>query len=258
VLTAAAVLAFAVARIGFGGRVGAPDVTLEVERGLRPIVRRQIELEASVVEDQVVADAFSALLDRLEPGLGALPLDPEVIVIDSPVVNAAALPGGIVCVYTGLIRTLETPGEMAAVLAHELAHVERRDAVVQLAREVGMAAISSAISGGGGTAAQSLLRAAIGLHYSRAAEDRADRRALELLERAGIDAGILGDALERIAEAGRRTPELLRWLDTHSDVDQRIARARSRSSSAAASHPLLDVDWRAVQSALPSIFDARP
>ena len=177
-----------------------------------------------------------------------------MVVIDSPVVNAAALPGGIVCVYTGLIRTLETPEEMAAVLAHELAHVERRDAVTGLAREIGMAAIASAVSGGGETAAQSLLRAAIDLQYSRVAEDRADLRCLELLERAGIDTGAFGDALERIAEVGTRTPDLLRWLDTHTDIDARIARARSRSTSA--TRPPLDVDWQAVRSALPSVFDA--
>jgi predicted Zn-dependent protease len=252
VLAAVAILAFAVARIGFGGRVGAPDVTLELERGLRPIVRRQIALEGTVVEEPVVADAFSALLARLGPGLGTLPLEPEVVVIDSPVVNAAALPGGIVCVYTGLMRTLETPEEMAAVLAHELAHVERRDAVKQLAREIGMAAIASAVSGGGETAAQSILRAAINLRYSRTAEDRADLRCLELLEEAGIDTGAYADALERIVEVGKRTPALLRWLDSHSNIDARIALARSRSASA--THRPLDVDWKAVQSLLPSVF----
>lgn len=257
-LAAFAALAFAGARLAFGDRVGVPDVAVEVERGLRPIMRRQIALEGTVVEEQVVTGAFSALLARLGPGLGTLPLEPEVVVIDSPVVNAAALPGGIVCVYTGLVRTLETPEEMAAVLAHELAHVESRDAVTQLAREIGMAAIASAVSGGGGTAAQSLLRAAIDLRYSRTAEDRADLRCLELLEEAGIDAGAFADALERIAEVGKRTPDLLRWLDSHSDIDARIALARSRSMSATGSRRPLDVDWRAVRSGLPSVFDAGP
>jgi predicted Zn-dependent protease len=121
-----------------------------------------------------------------------------------------------------------------------------------------MAAIASAVSGGGETAAQSLLRAAIDLRYSRAAEDRADLRCLELLDAAGIDARVSGDALERIAEAGRRTPEHLRWLDPHTDVDARIARARSHTTSSAAPPRALDVDWRAVQAGLPSVFGPRP
>jgi predicted Zn-dependent protease len=254
VLAGLAALAFAGARLAFADRVGVPDVAVEVERGLRPIVRREIALEGAVVEEPVVVDAFAALLDRLTPGLGTLPLEPEVVVIDSPVVNAAALPGGIVCVYTGLIRTLQTTEEMAAVLAHELVHVERRDAITGLAREIGMAAIASAVSGGGETAAQSLLRAAIDLRYSRIAEDRADLRCLEMLEKAGIDPGVFGDALGRIAEVGERTPDLLRWLDTHTDIDARIARARSRSLSAVGPRRPLGVDWKAVQSALPSVF----
>jgi predicted Zn-dependent protease len=254
VLAVLAALAFGAARLAFRDRVGAPDVAVEVERGMRPIMRRQVALEGTVVEEQVVVDAFAALLARLRPGLGSLPFEPEVIVVDSPVVNAAALPGALVCVYTGLVRTLDTPGEMAAVLAHELVHVERRDAVTQLAREFGMAAIASAVSRGGETAAQSLLRKAIDLRYSRAAEDRADLGCLEMLEKAGIDPGVFGDALERIAEAGTRTPDLLRWLDPHTDIDARIARARSRSRSATGPRRPLDVDWKAVQSLLPSVF----
>lgn len=247
-------IAFGAARVAFRDRAGAPDVAVEIERGLRPIMRRQVALEGAVVEEPVVADAFAALLARLRPGLGALPFEPEVIVIDSPVVNAVALPGALVCVYTGLMRTLETPEEMAAVLAHELVHVERRDAVTQLAREAGMAAIASAVSRGGETAAQSLLREAIELRYSRAAEDRADLGSLEMLERAGIDPAVFGDALERIAEAGTRTPDLLRWLDPHTDIDARIARARLRPPSSAVPRRPLDVDWKAVRSALPSVF----
>jgi beta-barrel assembly-enhancing protease len=254
VLACIAALAFGVARLAFKDRIGVPDVAIEVERGLRPIMRRQVAREGTVVEEPIVVDAFAAILARLGSGLGTLPLDPEVIIVDSPVVNAAALPGGIVCVYTGLIRTLETPEQMAAVLAHELAHVERRDAITGLAREIGMAAIASALSGGGETAAQSLLRSAIDLKYSRVAEDRADLRCLELLEKAGIDPGVFGDALGRIAEVGERTPDLLRWLDTHTDIDSRIARARSRSTSAEGPQRPLDVDWQAVRSALPSIF----
>jgi predicted Zn-dependent protease len=230
-----------------------PDVGVEVERGLRPIMRRQVALEGAVVEEPVVAGAFAALLARLRPAFGPLPLEPEVVVVDSPVVNAAALPGGIVVVYAGLARTLETSEEMAAVLAHELAHLERRDAVTQLAREVGIAAISSAISGGGETAARSLLRTAIGLRSSRVAEDRADHRCLEVLERAGIDPAAFADALERIDQTGKRAPELLRWLDPHSDIDARIARARSRASPGPGQP--LDVDWRTVTSALPSVGD---
>ena len=75
-----------------------------------------------------------------------------------------------------------------------------------------------------------------------------------MLEGAGIDPAVFGDALERIAEAGTRTPDLLRWLDPHTDIDARIARARSRPPSAAGPRRPLDVDWEAVQSALPSVF----
>jgi predicted Zn-dependent protease len=250
-----AAIAFGASRLAFKGRTRVPDVGVEIERGLRPVMRRQVALEGTVVENPAVTGAFAAMLDRLGAGLGELPLEPEVIVVDSPVVNAAALPGGIVVVYAGIVRTLQTPEQMAAVLAHELVHVENRDAVTALARDVGIAVITSAVSGGSESAAQSLLRSAIDLRYTRAAEDRADRRCVELLDAAGIDPLAFADALALIADAGDRTPELLRWLDTHSDIDARIAQARSFAGTAAAPRRALDLDWRAVQEGLPSVFD---
>jgi beta-barrel assembly-enhancing protease len=250
-----AAIAFGAARLAFKGRTRVPDVGVEIERGLRPIMRRQVALEGTVVENPAVSDAFAAMLVRLGAGLGELPLEPEVIVVDSPVVNAAALPGGIVVVYAGIVRVLETPEQMAAVLAHELVHVENRDAVTALARDLGIAVITSAVSGGSESAAQSVLRSAIELKYSRTAEDRADRRCLELLDAAGIDPLAFADALALIADTGDRTPELLRWLDTHSDIDARIARARSFAGTASVPRRALDLDWRAVQEGLPSVFD---
>jgi predicted Zn-dependent protease len=245
-----AALAFAGARLAFGNRAGGSDVALDVERGLRPIMRREIGREGTVVSEPAVTGALAAILARLGPNLAPMPLEPELIVVDSPVVNAAALPGGIICVYTGLLRALETPGQLAGVVAHELGHVERRDATTALVRDLGMAAIASAVSGGGQTAAQSLLAAAIDLRYSRAAEQRADRRALELLREADLDPGVFADALEHLAAVTRSTPELLRWFDPHEDVAARVARARA--ASLPGPHRPLEVDWRAVQSALPS------
>jgi predicted Zn-dependent protease len=257
-----AAIAFGASRLVFRSGTRVPDVGLEIERGLRPIMRRQVSLEGTVVERPAVSAAFAAMLDRLGPGLGGLPLEPEVIVVDSSVVNAAALPGAVVIVYAGIVRTLETPEQMAAVLAHELAHVENRDAITLLARDVGIAVLASAVSGGSETTAQSILRSAIRLKYSRTAEDRADERCLELLDGAGIDPAAFADALELIAAAGKRTPELLRWLDTHADIDARIERARSfakvpgaGADGAAVPRRPLDIDWRAVQADLPSAFD---
>jgi predicted Zn-dependent protease len=232
-----------------------PNAGVEIERSLRPIMRRQVTLEGTVIEAPAVTAAFASMVDRLGAGLGELPLEPEVIVVDSPVVNAAALPGAVVVIYAGIVRTLQTPEQMAAVLAHELVHVENRDAVTALARDLGIAVITSAVSGGSESAAQSVLRSAIDLKYTRAAEDRADRRCLELLDAAGIDPRAFADALALIADAGDRTPELLRWLDTHSDIDARITRARSFAGTASTPRRALDIDWRAVREGLPSVFD---
>jgi predicted Zn-dependent protease len=269
-VAAIAALAFGASRLFFSRPVPAPDIPRSLDAGLKPLMLKQIRAENRLVETPVVASAVAAIMDRLAPAY-ALPLDGadvpkesrpeiEVLVIDSPVINAFTVPGGVVCVYTGLMKTLSSPEELAAILAHEMSHAAFRDPLTQLARNVGMATLASVLTGGQGeTIAQGLLADLVSLRYGRAAEDRADEFAITLLANAGIDPASYGSALTRIKGSDPKDTKLLRYLDPHSPIDERIRSAGERAKAAAARAGLkatrIAVDWRKVLKALPSVLE---
>jgi predicted Zn-dependent protease len=173
-------------------------------------------------------------------------------VIDSPEINAFTLPGRVICVDTGLIREMKSAEELAAVLGHELGHVANRDPLTLLARHMGMSALAAAVTGGQGAALlSSMAQTLVNVHYGREAEDRADAYSVHLLARAGIPPDSFSRALALIGEAAPKRPGALAYIDPHSPLDRRIARAGEQARQEQFSPRELPVDWKSLLKALP-------
>ena len=254
-LGCAAVLAlgaFAGQRLLVPRNAVSPDIAKSLDESLGSLIRNQIIATQKVIAIPRVNEDFAVIADRLRNALPAPRMSFEVIVLESPEINAFTLPGGTVCVDTGLIRELRSAEEMAGVLGHELSHAVNRDPLTLLARRVGMAALINAMSGvQGGTVLANMAQTMVGVHYGREAEDRADAFSVSLLARAGIPPDSFSDALERIKDSDTKEPGLLKYLDPHSPIDQRISRARDLARRQTFTQRPLGVDWSELVQALP-------
>jgi len=160
-----------------------------------------------------------------------LPANWETIVFDSDTVNAFAMPGGKVGVYTGLIDLTENQDQLAAVLGHEIGHVMAHHAAERLSTAqmtvLAMTAAGVALSR---NQDQAIIMAALGigaqigiqLPFSRVHESEADQIGEELMAKAGFDPAQsirLWELMEK--GGGARPPEL---LSTHPDPMNRAQR----------------------------------
>jgi predicted Zn-dependent protease len=250
-----ALVAFAAQRLFFPVRRASPDVPRELDDALGPIVRQQVRATRNVVEEPLVETGFSRIMGRLLPALGGSGSTApriDVLVVDSPDVNAFTLPGGLICVDTGLIRALPSAEEMAGVLGHELSHAVSRNPLSLLARQLGMATIINVVSAGqGGAVMETMVQEMVNVHYGREAEDRADAFSVDLLARAGIEPKAFSRALAHIRDAAPKRPELLKYLDPHSPIDRRIARTEQQANDEKVVARALSVNWQALTKALP-------
>lgn len=162
----------------------------------------------------------------------------EFHVVEDPAVNAYALPGGFIVVHSGLIATTRRPEELAAVLAHEVQHVELRHSLKSLIKQFGLSALWSLAAGDAGAsvvgeAAQRML----GLRFSREAEREADERGVAALLRAGIDPSGMVAFFGRLAAHGDKVPD---FLSTHpSFADRQVLLAALVRSMPATSYQAL-------------------
>ena len=152
-------------------------------------------------------------------------------VVDDPVVNAFALPGGFIYVTRGIFAHLNSEAELAGVVGHEIGHVTARHSVSQLSKQqlaqLGLAVgtiASPEFEQFAGLASQAL--GVLFLKYSRDAESQADDLGLRYLRRGHYDPREMPhvfEMLDRVSQAqgGGRVPQ---WLATHPNPENRRGR----------------------------------
>lgn len=194
--------------------------------------------------------ALQQMLNRLTAGQ-EMQYEIELQVFDHPMVNAFAAPGGQVVILRGLLEEAGGPDEVAGVLAHELGHVESRDATRHSLRAAGSAGLLTMVLGDFTGAA---LIAIVGEHllsasYTREAEAEADVFALEMLQEAGVSAEGLAAFFDTVEEMQAETGiDLPAYLSTHPVTDQRAAGARAVAERQSATRPILNrAEWQALQ-----------
>ncbi|MEA3062327.1 MAG: hypothetical protein QOJ94_2108 [Sphingomonadales bacterium] len=186
--------------------------------------------------------ALRKLARELSPDADRL----NIRVVNVPIVNAAALPGGNIVIFDKLLAESPGPDALAGVLAHEMGHVQERHVTQAMIREFGFSALISVLGGSAGSGIDTLGS----LHYSRGAESQADGDAIVTLRRAGISPAPTADFFHALAEQEKifgRADAALGYLSTHPLTAEREARFRASAVNGAAYRPSLSPEeWAAL------------
>ncbi len=226
----------------------------EVE--FKELIQKHLAHDSKVMSDTTIRQGIDTLTNLLVAEIDSMPYRMDVVVVRSPAVNAVTLPGGLILVFTGLIRVTETPEELCAVLAHEMGHVYHRDAVIRLVRRLGVSVVLSLVGGDSPAVPHELIGELVDARFTREQEARADSFALELMARTGIDPVNLANFFEKLHTPGDDdNAAVVKYLRTHPHTDSRIENARRRSEHFDPEPSELPVDWDALKRALPSLFD---
>jgi predicted Zn-dependent protease len=138
----------------------------------------------------------------------------DVHVSEDETLNAFAMPGGVIVVYTGLIAATKSPEELAGVLAHEVQHVEQRHSLRGMVKEMGLRGLWSLATGDlGGTLAGQAMLEITSLKFSRDAESEADQKGFDALVNANIDPAGMPAFFKTMSEQAADAPAA--FLSTH-------------------------------------------
>ena len=176
----------------------------------------------------------------------------DYTVIDADIVNAYALPGGPIVVYSGIIRKMQTPEELAGILAHERSHVLRHHSTRSIFQNVSGVLLLNLVLGDASSFINLIAQQGQQiqqLSYSRELELEADREGLQLLLKNNINPEGMLSLLEKLKQenTGSLVPE---FLSTHPLPDSRIEALKKLliSHSATATHSNLDSIWLKLKS----------
>jgi Zn-dependent protease with chaperone function len=224
------------------------QIPVAQEAQLGELVLAQTKLQMTLSDSGLAVDAVRQIGEQLT---GDTVHQYRWFVADGPALNAFAAPGGVVVVFSGLIRAVDTPEELAGVLAHEVAHAELRHGLRAMVKKLGLQALITVVLGdmsGGmlGEAAAGLTE----LKFSRDAEREADRNGMQRLLAAGIDPAGMVRFFEKLDQQDKLTPPA--FLSTHPDSGERATRlgAEIAALGEIKTRPLA-IDWPAVKASMP-------
>lgn len=193
--------------------------------------------EDAVLQDYVNRVGRSVTVDTERPDVQY-----KFFILDSPIVNAFALPGGYIYVSRGLLALADNEAELAAVLAHETGHVTGRHSAERYSRGVvtslGAAVLAAAVDSDGLTQALGVGSNLYLSSYSRGQENEADTLGLRYMTRAGYDATQMAaflDSLRAQTEldsrlAGNGGASGLSYFSTHPATADRVAKTRGEAA----------------------------
>lgn len=172
------VLVVVYAALGVAVELLAPRITPEMEArfsGYFSALRPGGEVDTGA------GQVLQQLADSMQRQCVTLPYPLQVEVVEDETVNALALPGGNIIIFSGLLETVESENELAFVLAHEMAHFVNRDHLTSMGRGLLMVVLNSVVFGADSVIGQRLGEVLMlsELGFSRQHEAMADALALQ-------------------------------------------------------------------------------
>lgn len=207
---------------------GPNALTLEEEIEMGETYAKQVEEEQQILNNPGVQDYVREIGERLAAQVDRTDVNYTFKVIDAPdTINAFALPGGFMYIYTGLMLQCENEAELAGVMGHEIAHVAAYHHGRSMTARSTLSGLMEVLVGGSGSpiaeGAASVGAALAGLKFSRNHEREADCLGMTYLVRAGYNPMAMVEFYDRVFnKAQQDVPEWTTILSTHPISKNRV------------------------------------
>lgn len=215
----------------------APIVAESAAKKVSPETEKQIgdtwlrSLTATYETDTALTRLVQQFYDSL--GYGG-DYQMRITVVNEPVVNAFAVPGGYIVVFDSILGIMDAPEQLAGLLAHEASHIQLKHSTRSIFRELANSLIFSLILGDYGDLSTIIARHGdqlAGLSYSRSLELEADDNGIQLMSDNGIPPQGMPDLFRKMKttlEQGNGNSDIPDFLSTHPSMEERLKTAEEK------------------------------
>lgn len=220
---------------------------------IKPVTETELgeKMYQSMMQGESVDQRRTALLQQFAKELKLSKTYPiKLTVLKNKEVNAYAIPGGNIVVYTGIIKAMKSADELAALLGHEAAHINERHSLKSVLRSAATGLIVSVVLNDISGIFSVVIENAEGLrtmHFSRGIEANADEKGMQLLVNNQIHPLAMKRLMQRLKENTPEIPDAFSFMLSHPATDERIKHATEFAvpykNSSFAPNPVLDSIW---------------
>jgi len=209
--------------------------TIEDDKALGKKVAKKIEADTSdqdVLDTTAYSEAYNYLFRIRDKILssGKVQYRDEFVwrtrIIDDTTLNAFCAPGGYIYVYTGLIKYLDSEEELAGVIAHEIAHADKRHVTDQLTKKYGISVLLDVVLGEDRGTLVQIANGLAQLKFSRNNESEADEYSVIYMCPTDYQADGAAGFFQKLLNQGQTGPP--QFLSTHPSPDNRVEAIQSK------------------------------
>jgi len=191
------------------------------EKKLGEMIWKTIEATETVVKNDSVNDLVNKIVTRITEKNHMDREDFKIHVVENEEINAFAMPGDHLVIYTGLIENCDNESELGGVICHEIAHIQKNHVMKKLVKELGLSALISITTGGNSPQLiKKLTKELSSAAYDRELESEADITGVDYMIKAQLDPEKLADFLYKLSTE-EYMPEQFYWVSTHPESKER-------------------------------------
>jgi beta-barrel assembly-enhancing protease len=202
----------------------ANQVSMETEKKLGESVLKSISSSDNFLKEGAAVDAVKSIGTKLTAGSR---YKYQWYVVKDDSINAFAAPGGIIVVNSGLLKKADSPKEVAAVLAHEVQHIEQRHSLKNMLHAAGVGAVVLLVLGDANAVLMIMAQQVSQQYFSRKVEADADIKGAQLLTKTNIDASGMVSFFKKLAAEYKDLDNAPVWLSSHPETLARIKSAEA-------------------------------
>jgi beta-barrel assembly-enhancing protease len=219
---------YALSNIGFRELFKVEKRMEKLEGKLNRWTIRHFENEYEKISDKRVDSLIVSITSELQQPNNFQHDNFDYIILQSEDINAFALPGNTIIIFSELLNFAETQEEFLGVVAHEIAHIEENHVIKKLSKEIGLAAIFTLFSGSNNLEViKEIAKITSSTAYDRELEREADSLAVDYLFKASINPQGFIDIMTRFAMESDDIPHQFRWISSHPETDERVTTIQS-------------------------------
>jgi predicted Zn-dependent protease len=210
----------ALSQVDFVNVFNIHKTTLNTEKRLGDMLWKSVKHSRTIISGDSIVSPIDKLISHLAEANGIDRKKIKVHVVDEDEINAFAMPDNHLVIYRGLIEACDNESELAGVLGHEIAHMEKNHVMKKLAKEIGFSVILSMAGGQSGQTVREAGKLLSSSAYDRKLETEADMAAVDYLIKANMDPEQFANLMYKMSK-DEAMPSQFSWISTHPDSEER-------------------------------------
>ena len=217
----------------------------EREKDLADLIMDDLEDAYEFYDDSITNKLITPITTRLLDSLNPKKYEYKFHLIDnSSEINAFATIDGHIYVFSGLLKFVDNPEQLAGILAHEIGHHENGDLVDRLMKELGLSVLVAVLTGGDAVMISEISKLLISSGFDRKQEREADEFAYKLMVKAQINPARLAHFFTKLKAEEKTYPDDLEIIMTHPNSKNRIESALSYDLPDGFQEKEFDFNWK--------------